>query len=201
MTKQTDSALTSNSNSRACVMVACLLAACLLVGCGPDSRLRNYKMGGDFALTGIDGKSFNSRQLRGRTVLLFFGFTNCPDICPATLSRAQKALALIGPEAKSKVRVVFVTVDPARDTPVRLKAYLARYNMPVIGLTGSVAEIQKVALQYGGTFSRSKTRTAAGYLMNHVPFLYLVDERGTLRYIFKLSDTPRLIATLTKSLL
>ena len=102
----------------------------------------------DFALTDQNGRSFHLSQLRGKVVLLFFGYTHCPDACPTTMAKLSRVSKLLGPDAGS-VMILFASVDPDRDTPNILKSYLAYFHMNSIGLTGTKEEIDAVVKQYG----------------------------------------------------
>lgn len=180
---------------------------CLLVwGCGEAPvneapALQDYgELGGDFALTDQDGRPFQQAQLRGRAVLLFFGYTHCPDFCPLTLSKLTRVFELLG-ERRERVRAVFVSVDPERDSPEKLKEYLEYFAVGVIGLTGSQARVDSVARQYGVAHQRRESDSAAGYFVDHSTYTFLIDFQGKIRYIFKHGDTPELMAAGVERLL
>ncbi|MBK35435.1 MAG: hypothetical protein CME26_07890 [Gemmatimonadetes bacterium] len=163
-------------------------------------ELKKLDFGEDFVLTDQNNAAFDSRSLRGRVVLLFFGFTTCPDACPTTLSRLSLALDMLG-EDRDRVRIVWVTVDPERDTPARTKAYLEYWQMPVIGLTGTREEIDDVAGNYGVYHKRSEEETEAGYLVDHTTLVYLIDPEGSLRYLSQPHDEPAVLAGLIRKVL
>ena len=140
-------------------------------------------MGRDFKLTNENGKSFNLSQLRGRVVLLFFGYTHCPDACPTTMARLARASRLLGKDA-GRVVTVFVSVDPGRDTPSVLKDYLSYFHMSSIGLTGTKNEIDAVVKEYGAKYEIEQSDSAAGYHVNHSTDLYLLDQKGSLVQTF-----------------
>ncbi|MSR81740.1 MAG: SCO family protein [Candidatus Latescibacteria bacterium] len=185
--------------------IALILAGLLLVaGCGgqppsppPNEKpaLQRFPFGGDFALTDHRGAPFRLQDQRGKIVLLFFGYTSCPDACPTTLIRLGQALKL--PDAdRGDVLVVFVTVDPVRDTPKALGEYLANFSLPAIGLSGSDTEVHQVATRYGASYKRGADIAEGGYLMDHTDRIFLVDQQGALRYLFSRDDTPEQIAEL-----
>jgi protein SCO1/2 len=134
-------------------------------------------IGGPFTLTTIEGKPFSSEMLKGRPYALFFGFTNCPDVCPTTLLEMSNALAALGPDA-DRLNVLFVTVDPERDTAEHLKAYLSTFDRRIIGLTGSADDIASVARAYHAFYE--KVPTSSGYTMNHTAAVFLMDRKGAL---------------------
>lgn len=184
---------------------ALVLAGLLcLAGCGgqpqpgppPEkAELQRFPFGGDFVLTDHRGAPFRLQDQRGKIVLLFFGFTSCPDACPTTLIRLTQALVLLG-EAHTDLLVVFVTVDPVRDTPKALGEYLANFSLPAIGLSGSEEEIRKVVARYGATYQRGQDTADGGYLIDHTDRVFLIDQQGGLRYLFSRDDTPERIAEL-----
>ncbi len=164
-------------------------------------ELKKLDFGDDFFLTDQHGASFDSRALRGRVVLLFFGFTTCPDACPTTLSKLSQVYDLLG-EAREQLQVVWVSVDPERDTPDRIKAYLEYWQMPVIGLTGTPEEVNRVAAGgYGVYYKRSEEETEAGYLVDHTTLVYLIDPDGDLRYLSQPGDSATIIAGLIQKVL
>lgn len=145
----------------------------------------NTRMGGDFLLPSTLGAPLDTRSLRGKVVLLNFGFTSCPDVCPLVLARLRQAVKTLGPDA-ANVRVVFVSFDPARDTLPGLKAYVEHFHPDFIGMTGSDAEIATVAARYGVVYIRNNSRSASGYGFAHSDYIYLLDSDGHVR---KLYDT------------
>ncbi len=176
-----------------------LLLLLAVAGCAPPMPV--LRLGGDFQLTDDRGARFDLKSQRGKVVLLFFGFAHCPDFCPATLSKVRQALETLKPAQRERVRMIMVTVDPERDTPERLREYLGRYRMGAIGLTGSLPEIRKVVTQYGGMFQKSSAETAAGYLVDHSPYVYLIDTEGRVRHTFRFRDPPEEYAARIKRLL
>ena len=163
-------------------------------------ELKRLEFGQDFVLTNQDGVSFDTATLRGKVILLFFGYTTCPDACPMTLSKLARVNALLGPEGES-VQTVYVSVDPERDTVEKIKAYLSYYTLPVVGLTGTVEEVASVAADFGAYYSKSEEETAAGYLVDHTTMVYMIGPDGALRYLSHPEDTPEVMAGLIRKVL
>lgn len=132
-------------------------------------------------LTRANGESFRLSQARGNIVLLFFGYTSCPDVCPTTMAEMKSALEKIGAEKAKQVRVVFVTVDPGRDTPERVQEYVNHFNTEFIGLSGAEAELQQTWNDYGVFRQVVEGTSAAGYLVDHTARITLIDQNGNLR--------------------
>ncbi len=138
----------------------------------------------DFVLVDPDGHPFRLSDQRGRVVLLFFGYTTCPDVCPTALARFRQVREALGAEA-AHVRFVFITVDPERDTPARLKRYVETFSPDFIALTGDRAALARVWEDYGVYVERQEAEgSAVGYLITHSSWTYLVDPDGDLRLIY-----------------
>lgn len=176
----------------------------------PASQLPvNTRLGGDYTLTDQNGARFHSDNLDGKVVLLFFGFTHCPDICPATLARVTQARRMLADDGHGDdVQVVFITFDPARDTPAHLKKYLSFFGDGVIGLTGTEAEIVTVAEQFGvvylktpGAAPQGTSGTEAGYDFSHSDFIYLLDTQGRVRKLFQNDEDIDLMVKDARTLL
>ncbi|MDP9422760.1 MAG: SCO family protein [Pseudomonadota bacterium] len=133
-------------------------------------------VGGPFTLTGTDGRPFPSSRLNGRPAAIFFGFTHCPDVCPTTLARLAKLRRQLG-QGDDALAIVFVTVDPERDTPAELGNYLTLYDTPVVGLTGSPAQIEQIKKQFG-VYSRKVEQPGGGYSVDHTASVILLDRNG-----------------------
>jgi len=156
-------------------------------------------IGGDFALTDQHGEPFALEDLRGRAAMLFFGYTYCPDICPVTLSKMGRVYQLLG-ERESDLATIFITVDPERDTQAKLAEYLDYFAIDAIGLGGAVEEIDQVIGQYGGHYSLGKEEGQSDYFVDHSTYTYLIDPQGQVRFLFRQSDGPELMAAVTKQL-
>ncbi|CAB3683767.1 SCO family protein [Achromobacter dolens] len=159
------------------------LALLPLAGCGPDApKLNGMDLTsmptGDFQLRDTEGRQRQLADYRGKTVMLFFGFTQCPDICPTALTRALEIKNLLGADAK-KVQVLFITVDPERDTPDILQAYMQAFDPAFVGLRGD-AEQTRAAAQSFKVFYQ-KVPTGSSYTMDHTALTYVIDAEGKLR--------------------
>ncbi len=152
----------------------CLAAIAVLAGCRSEQPA---SVGGPFRLTDQNGRTVTEKALEGKWTAVFFGFTYCPDVCPATLQTLAEAQDRLGPKAKD-FQVVLITVDPARDTPQALKAYLSSPAFPkgTIGLTGTPQQIAAVAKAYKTYYA--KRGEGPDYLMDHMSAVYLMDRRG-----------------------
>jgi protein SCO1/2 len=159
----------------------------------PSGIEQVFNPGGDFTLTQDNGKIFHLRDYRDKIVLLFFGYTSCPDVCPLTLAKLGRARTLLGPAGK-KVLTVFVTVDPQRDTPARMREYLGYFDASAVGLSGTKAQIDKVVHAYNASYQKVPTKSAIGYIINHTNIVYLIDMQGKVRHLFHQDDSPEKIA-------
>ena len=132
-------------------------------------------IGGPFTLTGSDGKAFSSAQLSGKPFAIFFGFTHCPDVCPNTLARLARLRRAVGRD--DKFAILFVSVDPERDTPTAMGRYAAAFNTPLIALTGTETEIAAVKRAYG-IYSAKVPQAGADYSIDHTATVFLMDAGG-----------------------
>jgi protein SCO1/2 len=148
-----------------------------------------YPVAPEIELTRSDGNSFRLGELRGEVVLLFFGYTSCPDVCPTTLAELKLALTKLPEKDAAKVKVLFVTVDPVRDTPARVQEYLDHFNPAFIGLGGSQPALEKVWQSYGIISEAVPGASTAGYTVDHTARVTLIDGQGNMRVSFGL-DTP-----------
>ncbi|HTX49543.1 MAG TPA: SCO family protein [Caulobacteraceae bacterium] len=166
------------------------LAACAPRPSAPAAQQSGLQPGGPFQLIDQDGRPTDQRVLNGKWSVVFFGYTFCPDYCPTTLTTLGRAMTLLGPRA-AKVQVVFVTVDPARDTPAALKTYLSSKVFPrnAIGLTGTPAEVAKAAKAYMVFYQ--KEGAGANYTMDHSTALYLMNPKGQFDTVIADGLSPR----------
>lgn len=179
-----------------------LLLLMVLAGCDkPESDLPiNTRLGGAFTLTDHNGEPFTQQDLKGQVSILFFGYTHCPDICPAVLARvAQVYRSLEEAGQAEQVQPVFVTFDPERDTVEHLKQYLPWFKADIIGLTGTLPQIRQVAEQYGVVFIKGKE--AENYLFTHSDYIYLLDEQARVRKLYPADFSIEEVANDAKSLL
>jgi protein SCO1/2 len=146
--------------------------------------LESPRVAEDFTLPASTGESMSLSDFRGKYVVLFFGYTYCPDVCPTTLSDLQQMLKGLGEDQASDVQVLMVSVDPERDTPEQLATYLTFFDPNYIGMTGTVADIQPVASQFGIFFERQKGSENTAYLVDHTSAVTVIDPEGRVRIIF-----------------
>ena len=135
--------------------------------------------GGDFTLHSPSGP-LALHDLRGKVVLLYFGYTFCPDICPTSLGFTSQALVSLDKTEQEKVQMLFVTVDPERDTLDKLKTYTAYFHPSIVGLSGTPEEIAKVAKLYGASYAKQNTASAGGYVVDHSAYTYVIAPDGSL---------------------
>lgn len=185
------------------------LEARLLGGNRPHGRLATTTdsaippgapIGGPFILTNQFGQTMTQANFHGRWMLIYFGYTRCPDECPLTLEKMAILMNALGPLAKH-VAPVFITVDPNHDTPLVLRTYLLKFSNKIIGLTGKVAEIAKVAKEYDAYFNTTDHEASGQSLISHSTFIYLMSPDGKFENLFPVSITvPQLIHVMKKAI-
>lgn len=159
------------------------------------SEITPAKLAPDFTLTDQNGQPFTISAQKGSVVLLFFGFTHCPDVCPTTLADIAAARAQLGKDA-DKLKVALITVDPERDDAAKIGSYVKNYDPSFIGLTGSRAQIDPVLKAYGVTaIKRELPNSKLGYTVDHSAFIYLIDRAGNWRGLLPFGVTPDDIAS------
>ncbi|MBN3757329.1 SCO family protein [Paraburkholderia sp. Tr-20389] len=148
----------------------------------------------DFTLTGDDGRPIAADTLKGRASLVYFGYTHCPDVCPETMGRLMQVIDKLGPDAQ-KVRILFVSVDPARDTPKALHDYVAAFDAQhARGLTGTDAQIERMARHYRVAYQMEQRDPHGNYEVTHSSAVYIFDARNHARLLATDHDTPDVIA-------
>lgn len=182
---------------RAILIAAGLLLAVVLgvlafrTGGAPSgaSTTGEAAIGGPFAMTDMDGRPVDQRLLQGKWSAVFFGYTYCPDVCPATLTTLAAAQTRLGDRA-ANLQTVFVSVDPERDTPAQLKSYLASpaFPKPVLGLTGTPEQLAAIAKAYKVYYA--KNGEGPGYLMDHNSAIYLMDPQGRFVRLIRPDAAP-----------
>lgn len=163
----------------------------LVAGVGAAVLLTPYQFHGseiapartapEIVLPTVGGESFRLSEQQGKLVLIFFGYTRCPDVCPLTLSEFKQVKEALG-ERADQVEFVFITVDPERDTPELMAEHVARFDPEFVGLSGSAAELDPVWRAYG--VYHEAVPMSAGYSMDHSAFTYLIDKAGNLRLTY-----------------
>ncbi len=175
----------------------------MLAGCHRAPRLVGTNItgvpwGGDFTLIGTNGRAFNTKTLRGKVVLLYFGYTRCTDVCRPTLRRLATLMRRLGPDAR-RTRVVFVSIDPSYDTPARIRRFLSHIDPQFIGLTGTAAAVERVEARFKVASERNPSAAPAQRYM-HSDGVYMEDPSGRLRLyvsgMARLRDLARDVRTL-----
>lgn len=154
----------------------------------------------DFALRTAHGP-LDSQSLRGNVLLVYFGYTNCPDIWPSTLATAARTMHLLKPEERARTRLIIVSVDPGRDTPERLKEYAAYFHPAMIGATGTAEEIAVAARTFGVSYALQPPRPDGGYAVDHSAAAYLVAPDGQLAGTQAFATSPEKLAAAVRKLL
>jgi protein SCO1/2 len=182
--------------------VLALLLSCLL-GCPAKqesagvafvgSDITGTKLDSDFDLADQDGKLRHLSDFKGKLVALFFGYTHCPDVCPTTMAELAKAMKLLEMRGKD-VQVLFVTLDPERDTAEVLKRYVPSFNPDFLGLRGDEAATKKVAQDFKIFFARQESNSKAGYTIDHSAGVYVFDRKGDLRLYLNHGQSAKDIA-------
>ncbi|MGH9645784.1 MAG: SCO family protein [Bryobacteraceae bacterium] len=164
--------------------LACPLLILALLSCQRAPTLPILREGGDFTLTDYNSQHFELSSLRGKAVVILFGYTSCPDACPTTLSKLSSVYRNLGDDAK-RVKTLYISVDPGRDTPAVLKEDLGSFKVDALGLTGTKAEIDKVVAMYGAEYEIIPTPDSAEkYSVAHTTTLYALDAAGRTRLEF-----------------
>jgi len=163
-----------------------LLAAFAVVACGPEapkfmaSDVTGTSFGHDFKLVDHNGTPRTLADYRGKAVVVFFGYTQCPDFCPTTLAELAEAMKRLGPDAE-RVQVLFVTVDPERDTPALLKNYVPAFDPRFIGLYGDADATARTAKEFKVVYQKRPGQTPGTYTMDHSAGTFIFDPNGKLR--------------------
>ncbi len=184
-------------------VVALLIAVPALVfvvgkyhgGGGPAPVAARPAVGGPFALVDMEGRAVTDADFRGRLMLVFFGFTYCPDVCPTALTSIAQALDRLGADA-DKIAAVFITVDPERDTPEQLKEYVRHFHPRLVGLTGTPEQIAAVAKAYRVYYAKARSPGAPSddYSMDHTTITYLMGRDGKFLAHFSHGADPEDLA-------
>lgn len=146
----------------------------------PPAITSDKPKGGNFTLTAQDGQHSLS-DFKGKLVVLYFGYTYCPDICPTDLGNLSMAYQRLTDTEKAQLQILFVTVDPKRDTTERMAEYTQYFNANMIGLTGSEQDIATVTQQYGAVYFKPQQKNRENYTVDHSAFIYIIDQNGVLQ--------------------
>ncbi|MGB7541369.1 MAG: SCO family protein [Burkholderiales bacterium] len=178
---------------------ALLITALALSGCGisgptfKNTDITGADYGKDFTLTGHDGKVRTLADFRGKVVVMFFGYTHCPDVCPTTLAELKAVKDRLGEDGK-RMQVLFVTIDPERDTPKLLAHYVPAFDPDFLGLYGDPAAVARVAKDFRVFYQKVPGTTPDSYTMDHTAGSYVFDPQGRLRLFAREGNSANLAA-------
>lgn len=178
----------TSARRRALQAVAAMGVAALLAACGESapafkgSDITGTQLGKKLALVDHNGKPRTLQDFAGKAVVVFFGFTQCPDVCPTSLAELSQVMKQLGPDA-DRVQVLLVTVDPERDTPEILKQYVTTFDPRFLGLTGTPEQIKQAAASFKAYYAKVPTQDGANYTMGHTAAFYLFDGKGESRVL------------------
>ncbi|MBC5785287.1 SCO family protein [Ramlibacter sp. USB13] len=183
------------------------LAGSVLAACAPEGKpqfkavdITGADYAKDFALPDADGKLRTLKDFQGKAVVVFFGYTQCPDVCPTTMQEIAEAKKLLGADG-GKVQGVFITVDPERDTPELLKAYVANFGPDMVALRGNAAQTAAVAKDFKVYYKRVEGKAPGSYFMEHTAASYVYDPQGKLRLYSRYGSGAQALADDLKLLL
>ncbi len=162
--------------------------------------LSSKPVGGDFTVE-IQDKDLSLKDLRGKVVILYFGYTQCPDICPTSLALLTQALNQLTEKELAQVQSLFISVDPDRDNVTRLKEYAAYFHPNIIGATAEKEVIDDITKRYGAAYKKVESNSAVGYLVDHSSYTYLIDKKGKLRKALAHGTDPDILTTEIRKLL
>ena len=186
----------------------CALLAFTLAGCQPAPQTPSFQatditgaaFARDFRLTDHNGRDRTLADFRGKVVAVFFGYIHCPDVCPTTLSDFSLALQQLGPQA-DRVQVIFVTVDPQRDTPDLLKQFVPAFNPGFLGMYTDAESLKLLAKEYKVVYQKTAVKAAGDYLIDHSAGTYVYDLEGNIRLLMPYGSSPDAIAKDLRTLL
>ena len=154
-------------------------------------------LGGEFEMESTLGKKVGLKDFKGKLLLVYLGYTSCPDICPTTLTVIKHAVQELDPNGK-KIQVLFITIDPTRDSLEKMKTYLEFFDPKFVGLYAPLEEVNKIAQKFGAFFMKDEVnKSAIGYLVTHTGYTYLLDSQSRVRKMFSSKvDAPKMIETI-----
>jgi len=193
-------------------LAAFVAAACVFVGAGaflgfelregPRGVARTWlgsAIGGPFELVDQNGRPVSDTDLRGKWLLVYFGYTHCPDACPTALNNIALTFRALGAPLRREIRPVFITIDPARDTPQVMKDYAAAFDVPILALTGSAAAVAQAAKAYR-VYYEKHPEADGDYSLDHTSLIYVMDPKGRFAASLASEDTPAQMAGRLKEL-
>jgi protein SCO1/2 len=190
---------------RACLAVLAAATVVALAGCSPKVSFKNTDVTGanfghDFSLIDHTGTRRTLADYKGKAVAIFFGYTHCPDVCPTTMAEMSAVMKQLGPDAE-RVQVLFISVDPERDTPAFLSQYVPAFDPRFVGLTGSVDDVAAAAKEFKVFYQKVPGSTDGEYSVDHFAGMYLYDPQGHMRVFVKYGTPADSIAADLKTLL
>jgi protein SCO1 len=180
-------------------LFALFVVGALVVGCAPDgpkfqaSDVTGAAFGREFQLNDAAGRPRTLADYRGKAVVVFFGYTQCPDVCPTTLAELAEVMKKLGPDA-DRVQVLFVTIDPERDTPDLLSKYVPAFDPRFMGLYGDAAATARTAKEFKIIYQKQPGATPGSYTMDHSAGTYIFDPKGRLRLYVSYGQGPEVFA-------
>lgn len=176
------------------------LAGTVLAACAPAGKpqfkavdITGADYARDFSLPDAEGRVRSLKDFQGKAVVVFFGYTQCPDVCPTTMTEIAEAKKLLGADG-ARVQGVFVTVDPERDTPEILKAYVGNFGPDMVALRGTAEQTAAVAKDFKVFYKRNESKTPGNYAMDHTAASYVYDPQGQLRLYARYGAGPQALA-------
>jgi protein SCO1/2 len=182
----------------AALLVAALPAACSGPAAPARPPLEGARIGGPFSLTDQNGKQVTDRDFAGKYRIVYFGYTFCPDVCPVdarNIGAGLRAVETSDPAIGARIVPIFISVDPARDTPAVLKSFVANFHPRMVGLTGSAAAIDAVAKEYAVYYKKGDVTPGGGYMVDHSRVAYLMDPQDKPIALLPQDQSPEAIAT------
>lgn len=180
--------------------LALLLGAAVLFRISEATPAKKLPPGADFVLQSADGP-VDSKAFRGKVLLVYFGYSNCPDVCPASLAAGGQALKALTPEERSRVKLLMISVDPERDSLQHLKEYTAFFHPAMTGITGTTDEIATVTKAFGASYIKHPKKADGSYVVDHTVSTYVVDTEGKLVAVLDLgTPTDKIVSTIKKYL-
>lgn len=181
-------------------VVALVAAVALFLQTGKPARDPKLPQGADFILQSMAGP-FDSTSMRGKVLLVYFGYTNCPDVCPASLSVGGQALNALSAEERARVKLVMVSVDPERDTLAHLQEYTAFFHPEMIGVTGTPEQIATLAKAFGAGYIKQPAKADGSYAVDHTVSTYVVGPDGRLMAVLELGVPAEKVVGTVRGLL
>jgi protein SCO1 len=182
------------------LLLLTLLCGSIVTAALAESGTNSVTFGGPFTLTASDGSTKTDESFRGRWMLVYFGYTHCPNICPMTLSAISRALDTLGPLG-ANVQPVYITIDPERDTPEQMGEYTRAFDSRIVGLTGTPQAIALVAKKYRVFYEKVAGQTRDDYSMMHSSYIYVMDPNGRYVTLITQSEDPAAIVERMRELL